>query len=98
MDKKNPLRPWDKEKKIQGGRSKSNYHLYNSHKWRTDRRHHLDQFPLCLHCQASGIVKAATVSDHVVPVNQGGDVWDWSNRQPLCKQHHNQKSGRERWG
>jgi 5-methylcytosine-specific restriction endonuclease McrA len=39
-------------------------------------------------------VKADEV-DHIVPVSAGGDVFDLSNVQALCKSHHSQKTRRE---
>lgn len=88
-------RPWIPERVVQARVEDETEFDYNSHKWRKDRRMHLSENPLCVVCKASGIVAAATVSDHIQPVRQGGDPWDWSNRQGLCKTCHNQKSGRE---
>ena len=53
-----------------------------------------DRHPLCVSCQAEGKLTAATVVDHIVP--HRGDTklfWDESNWQPLCKEHHDQKTG-----
>ena len=50
---------------------------------------------LCVSCQAEGKLTAATVVDHIIP--HRGDMklfWDESNWQPLCKEHHDQKTGR----
>jgi len=69
--------------------------FYNSTAWRTDRSAHLRAFPLCAMCAAKGRLTEATVSDHIRPIRQGGDPWDWANRQALCKPCHDSKSGRE---
>ena len=58
---------------------------YQTKQWKQDRALHLQMNPLCKLCNDKGITTAATVSDHIKPINQGGSVWDWSNRQPLCK-------------
>ena len=45
---------------------------------------------LCVMCKRESRVTAATVVDHIIP--HKGDyklMWDWSNWQPLCAQHHN---------
>lgn len=49
-----------------------------------------ERHPLCCCCMANGVVKAATVVDHVVP--HRGDMalfWDRSNWQGLCTGCHN---------
>lgn len=51
-------------------------------------------FPLCVHCQAEGIVKATEIIDHVKPIAQGGEDID-DNCQGLCKLHHDLKTSRE---
>lgn len=93
---RSPKRPYLPEKQMQEGR---NYDAsafdYNSQRWRKDRRLHLQSYPLCAECERAGLVVAATVSDHVKPIRQGGDPWCWSNRQALCYSCHASKSGRE---
>lgn len=69
--------------------------MYNSTRWRKDRAKHIQANPLCVLCYAKGICTPATVSDHITPINQGGAVWDWNNRQALCKPCHNSKSGKD---
>lgn len=71
---------------------------YNN-RWRKARETYLKRNPLCRHCEDEGIVKAATVVDHIVP--HRGDqklFWDRDNWQPLCKQHHDRKTVREDGG
>lgn len=62
--------------------------FYQTKEWKQDRLAHLMSNPLCVICEREGITREATVSDHIIPINQGGDKWDWNNRQALCK-HHN---------
>ena len=51
--------------------------------------------PLCVECERSGRVAAATQRDHVVPLGEGGlDVE--SNTQGLCETCHDVKSKAER--
>lgn len=59
---------------------------------------HLAANPVCVICATKGLIVSATVSDHIRPVRQGGDPWDWSNRQALCDTCHASKSGREAHG
>lgn len=65
-------------------------------KWQKESRRFLQAHPLCCMCQKEGRYVKATVVDHIVP--HRGDqklFWDQSNWQPLCKKHHDQKTGRE---
>jgi|WetSurSiteA1Bulk_404760.scaffolds.fasta_scaffold03041_4 5-methylcytosine-specific restriction enzyme A len=62
-------------------------------KWRKASKEFLSQHPLCTKCYAMGILRSATVVDHVVP--HKGDFklfWDRTNWQPLCKRCHDKKT------
>lgn len=78
------------------GRSQANRDIYNSQRWRTTSKQHLRDNPLCVHCEKEGKVIAATITDHIAPINQGGSPWDADNRQSLCLKHHQKKSAKER--
>lgn len=66
--------------------------------WRRFRLAYLDDNPLCVRCEASGIVVPATIVDHIVPLTQGGKRLDESNVQSLCKTHHDLKTACEDGG
>lgn len=72
--------------------------LYNTHRWRKERKSFLEDNPLCVSCEANGVVKAAKVVDHVIRFFIHGDFWDRSNWQSLCKKCHNIKSAKESRG
>lgn len=64
-------------------------------RWRKARAGYLRAHPLCRRCEADGRVTAATVVDHITP--HRGDMalfWAPDNWQPLCKRHHDEKTGR----
>lgn len=66
------------------------------HRWREARKGYLRKHPLCVMCGREGVVKAATVVDHIQP--HKGDMrlfWDKNNWQPLCERHHNREKQRE---
>lgn len=70
-------------------------HLYGK-RWQRLRLEHLSVNPLCVKCEASGRVTAATVVDHCAP--HKGDValfYDRSNWQSLCKPCHDGAKQRE---
>ncbi len=60
-------------------------------KLQTIRRDVLTSNPLCVSCQKIGRVRLATEVDHIVPLHKGGSETP-SNRQPLCKDCHKEKT------
>jgi len=68
-------------------------------RWRKARRSFLLRNPLCARCAAKGIVRQATVVDHIVPHKGDPDLfWDEKNWQPLCEECHNIKTATEDGG
>ena len=55
------------------------------------RRLHFLQNPLCVHCEAKGLVTLATELDHIVAMGNGGEDVQ-SNRQGLCHDCHSIKT------
>ena len=88
-------RPWINERKP-FERELSNDGFYNSTAWRKFARVFKQRNPLCKECENLGIITAATVADHVLPINRGGAKFDESNIQSLCESCHNRKSAGER--
>lgn len=63
-------------------------------KWEKARKVFLRKYPLCVVCMKEGKLTPATVVDHIIP--HRGDkrlFWDEGNWQPLCKTHHDKKTG-----
>lgn len=87
-------RPWVKERKP-FQREVSNSDFYNSRAWRNARKFYLESNPLCVSCDKAGVVRVATVVDHIVPINLGGEKLDTANFQSLCSSCHNSKSAKE---
>ncbi|MCK0174792.1 HNH endonuclease [Mycolicibacterium sp. F2034L] len=44
------------------------------------------------YCEASGCTRLMDQVDHIVPLAEGGDRYDWTNYRSLCKTHHDQKT------
>ena len=66
------------------------------YRWRKASKDFLTHHPLCVKCREEGKFVKATVVDHVIP--HRGDqklFWDRANWQPLCKKHHDRKTGSE---
>jgi 5-methylcytosine-specific restriction enzyme A len=58
------------------------------------RRQRLEREPTCRLCAAEGIVKAATVPDHIQPLGKGGLDVD-ENVRGLCDDHHREVTAEE---
>ncbi|WP_410877379.1 HNH endonuclease [Nocardia sp. A7] len=43
-------------------------------------------------CESARCRRLAVEVDHITPVSQGGDRYDWANLQSLCHDHHEHKS------
>nr|DAW14896.1 MAG TPA: HNH endonuclease [Caudoviricetes sp.] len=67
--------------------------------WRVASKQFLIAHPLCVMCEQNGILRPATVVDHIVPHKGDKDLfWDMSNWQALCKECHDRKTATEDGG
>jgi 5-methylcytosine-specific restriction protein A len=92
-------RPWIRKPESKGnhqGGDNANRYVYNSYRHIKNRERHLRENPLCVICRKEGRLFPATVYDHIVPINRGGDPWDESNKQGLCNSCHQKKRVTER--
>lgn len=66
--------------------------------WEKERAAYLAVNPLCKRCMDHGKVTAASLVDHVVPVEDASDplFWEVENWQPLCRDCHAVKTGEDR--
>ena len=66
--------------------------------WKQARDMFLRGNPLCAQCEQKGIMRAAVLVDHIIPLAMGGDRLSESNLQSLCADHHAAKTARETRG
>jgi 5-methylcytosine-specific restriction protein A len=59
------------------------------------RAAYLRKHPLCVACEAEGLLSEATVPDHKQPLWAGGADDLEQNGQSLCRQHHDAKTACE---
>lgn len=58
-------------------------------RWRKVRDNKLLANPFC---ERADCPRVAAEVDHILPLAEGGDRYEWSNLMSLCKQHHQQKT------
>jgi 5-methylcytosine-specific restriction protein A len=69
------------------------HRLYNRARWRKIRQGQLLAEPLCEECQRNGIIRAATIVDHIEPHRMDlAKFYDERNLQSLCKSCHDSKT------
>ncbi len=61
---------------------------YRTKRWRALSRHVLAEEPLC-DCGCGGLTVEV---DHIVPVEDGGGMWDRSNLKARCHVSHSRKT------
>ena len=59
-------------------------------------RMHLAAEPYCRYCARDGLVAAAQVTDHIVPIQVRPDLrLEWGNLQSLCRRCHDSVKAQE---
>ena len=98
LDRNQRKRPWVPERKPQEGRINPNDEIYQSYRWRELSKAKRKSSPICEECLRLGVrnAKPSQMTDHIVPINLGGDPWAWDNLQALCNSHHNRKSAKDK--
>jgi 5-methylcytosine-specific restriction protein A len=81
---------YDKERGTSASRG------YN-YRWSKASKKYREDNPLCIMCEAKGIVKINNCVDHKIPVNSPDDplFWEESNWQGLCTSCHSEKTAKE---
>ena len=75
---------------------KNNRTFYQSHRWHEYSRQYRKKHPLCVQCLKEGKTVRSAAVDHILPIEQGGDMWNPANHQALCIKHHSIKTKEER--
>jgi|GEM_PF-1330210 len=63
-----------------------------THQWHQYTIMYLRNHPLCA---VGDHPHAAELVDHIIPLRQGGSMWDEENHQPLCRVHHAHKTAED---
>jgi len=62
--------------------------IYSTWRWKKLRAAKVKLNPLCEHCLLNGIATPVKDVDHVIEIQDGGEIWDINNLQSLCRKHH----------
>lgn len=66
--------------------------FYDTAAWRNFRKYYLITHPLCVDCEADGVVEPAVVVDHIKPYKERPDLGlDETNMRGLCRLHDNRR-------
>ena len=91
--------PWVEKKQHQPHkRKKDNQKFYNSSAWRAMSHRVRSKDPLCLIGKFLNDLRPAQVTDHIIPINQGGAKFDERNLMALSRYYHDKKSAMESSG
>lgn len=66
--------------------------VYNSRRWRALRKQVKQEQPWC---DTAGCMELSAEVDHIVAMQDGGDLFDRSNVHGMCRRHHSEKTNEE---
>ena len=90
-------RPWDpKRPAMRPMQERNRTAFYHTARWTRESRAFRQANPFCKDCEKAGIVEAAEVTDHIIPMEICEDPWDRNNWQGLCKRHNNIKAAKDK--
>lgn len=79
--------------------SRADLHYYKSAAWHAIRQSQLSREPLCAGCKTQGLIRPASVVDHVIPWRAvGADAFRVNLFQSLCPECHSVKTALEARG
>ena len=82
------LKPEDRKKKYTHHYDEQGRSIYGLYRWKKLRKLKVTLDPLCEHCLLNNIAKPVEEVDHIIEIEDGGEMWDIENLQSLCKRHH----------
>ena len=62
--------------------------VYSTYRWKKLRKAKATLNPMCEHCASRGVYKLVEEVDHIIEIEDGGEMWDINNLQSLCKPCH----------
>jgi 5-methylcytosine-specific restriction endonuclease McrA len=98
MFRPKPLsRPWDPKRPfMRPMQERHSDPIYHTAHWTRESKVFRQANPLCKECEKEGIIEAAEVTDHIIPLDICGDPWNKKNWQGLCRRHNNKKAAQDK--
>ena len=94
IPRKEPVRPWAQKREAFGGMKVDNGKFYRSARWMRVRDAYRMANPLCANYEQCG--NAMVIVDHIIPISEGGALFDWQNLQSLCISCNAAKTAKQR--
>lgn len=85
------FKKYEPEKPKNWLKDQSHAAIYSSSRWIKLRLMILSQTPTCKMC-----TKPAKYIDHILPISQGGEIWNENNLQPLCISCNARKTAKQK--
>ena len=80
--------PEERQRKYEHHYNEKGQNIYGTYRWKKLRKAKVTSDPLCEHCMLIDIAKPVEEVDHIIEIEDGGEIWDIKNLQSLCKRHH----------
>ncbi len=93
---KSKQRPWKIRQPAAPMENRKRIEFYHTGRWAKYARAYKKSHPLCVRCEAVGIIKPTEVVDHVIPLEICEDSWNPLNHQPLCRKCNNAKAATDK--
>lgn len=86
----------DRQRKYEHHYDEKGRNIYSTYRWKKLRKQKVTLNPICEHCEEHGIAKSVEEVDHIIEIEDGGEIWDINNLQSLCKQCHINKTNKSK--
>ncbi len=87
------VKTYGKKKPTNWLADQSHLKIYNSARWRKLRLSYMQRNPTC---KTKDCTRPAYYLDHIIPIHQGGNIWDEKNLQGLCPSCNGSKTSNQK--
>jgi 5-methylcytosine-specific restriction protein A len=94
---KSKQRPWSRKTAAPAPMAQRvRVEFYHTSRWKKESAQFRALHPLCIRCEAEGIIYPSEVTDHRIPLEICEDPWDRDNWDALCNRHNNKKAASDK--
>ena len=80
-----------KQQRVAQAERRHNEPFYNTMAWQRKRDAYKTRHPLCEECLLKGMTRPADMVHHIIPVREGGAMFDWGNLKSICFACHGEE-------